>query len=301
MKRETPIGYQIAAVVRLTGLSADTIRAWERRYGLVRPIRDEAGVRRYRRSEILRLQWARQATENGHPIRIVATLSDEELAVLLDRVPDPEKTPETQDGRSVVETVLSAIRECDAERARRTIRNASLLIEPRELILNVFVPLLDEVGRLWSVGEVTVWQEHLLSDVVASAIGTLGKTLDGDRRDGFLFATPPGELHAFGITFAAMLAATHRFTVNNLGANIPASEVVGAAARLRTSCVVVGAPRSAQAAKASAAFLKELERDLPHTIELWIGGPADYAKAPTARTHHIPTLSDFARLLEMRS
>jgi methanogenic corrinoid protein MtbC1 len=298
MDRET-VGCQIAAVVRLTGLSADTIRAWERRHGLVRPLRDDAGVRRYRKFEVVRLQRARQATENGHPIRMVAAMSDDELLALLESGSQPVGTAEIAASQSVVEAILSAIREYDAPRARRTIRNASLLVEPRELILNVFVPLLDEVGRLWSDGEVTVWQEHLLSDLVASAMGTLGKTMDGNRRDAFLFATPPGELHAFGIAFAAMLAASERFSVDNLGPNIPAAEVVHAAARLRTRCVVVGGPRTRQAAKAAAVFLQELERDLPPSVELWIGGPADFV-ATSARTQHVPTLSDFAQLLETR-
>jgi methanogenic corrinoid protein MtbC1 len=225
-------------------------------------------------------------------------MSDAELAALLERPSEPAQAVDSGSA-AIVETVLCAIRECDALRARRTIRNASLLLEPRELILNVFVPLLYEVGRLWSDGEVTIWQEHLLSDVVGSATGMLGKTTDGDRRDGFLFATPPGELHAFGIAFAATLAATERFSVYNLGPNIPAAEVVHAAARLRTRYVVAGTPRSPHTAKTSAVFLKEIERDLPPSVELWIGGPADFSTA-TTRAHHISTLSDFARLLETR-
>lgn len=295
MQRKAPVGYHIAAVARLTGLSADTIRAWERRHGLVRPIRDEAGVRRYRKAEVVRLQRARQATESGHPIRVVAAMSDAELIALLEGVRSPAKIGNTTAAESVVETVISALREYDALRAKRAIRNAALLVDPRELILDVFVPLMHEVGRLWSNGEVAVWQEHLLSDLVASATGTISRTVDGDRRKAFLFATPPGELHAFGIAFAAVLASSERFSVNNLGPNVPAAELVRAATHLGTQFVVVGAPRSPRATGGAAAFVEELERDLPSRIELCIGGPLDFGTP--SRAHHLATLADFADLL----
>lgn len=298
MKGKAPAGYQIAAVARLTGLSADTIRAWERRHGLVRPLRDETGVRRYRKAEIVRLQRARQATERGHAIRIVARMTDKELAALVERTPVPPTTLESAPAHDVVETVLTAMREHDAQRARRTIRNASLLVEPRQLIFDVFVPLMDAVGRLWSEGEVSVWQEHLLSDIVASATGTLTQATGSASRDGFLFATPPGELHAFGITFAAILAAAEGSAVNNLGPNIPATELVRAATHLGTRCVVVGAPRSSHAAKLAVGFLEELEHDLPASIDLFVGGPTDFATA--TRAHNVTTLADFVDLLTAR-
>lgn len=298
MKRKHSAGYHIAAVARMTGLSADTIRAWERRHGLVEPERDATGVRRYRNSEIVRLQRARKATENGHPIRTVAALSDRQLAALLDRLPDAAAAPEPGAAQTLVAAALAAVREYDAPRAKRIVRDASLLIEPRELILNVFVPLMYEVGRLWSAGDIAVWQEHLLSDIVGAAMGTFNRRIDAGRRDGFLFATPPGELHAFGIAFAATLAAAERFSVNNLGPGVPATEIAHAATHLRPAYVVVGAPRSAHCATTSVAFLAELERRLPPRVELWIGGPSDFAAVARTRARHVPTLADFARLLE---
>src|SRR5579871_6191742 len=102
---DTSRPYPIAAVARLTGLTVDTIRAWERRYGLVRPQRDATGKRRYGEAEIARLQRARRATERGYSIGAVATMSDEELLALSERTATPAPAAESA-AELVVQTVL---------------------------------------------------------------------------------------------------------------------------------------------------------------------------------------------------
>ena len=80
--------YSIKAVAQATGLTVETLRAWERRYGVVVPNRDEGGRRVYRAEDVLRLRRLREATERGHPIGRLAGLSDDGLASLLDESTD---------------------------------------------------------------------------------------------------------------------------------------------------------------------------------------------------------------------
>lgn len=79
-------GYAIAAVAHLTGLDPHTIRAWERRYGAVRPRRTAGGTRRYADGDVVRLRLMKALTECGEPIRVAASLSDDELRVRLARL-----------------------------------------------------------------------------------------------------------------------------------------------------------------------------------------------------------------------
>src|ERR1700753_4069767 len=79
--------YRIGAVTRLTGLSADVVRVWERRYGAIRPVRSEAGTRLYSDADVARLRRLRQAVEKGHSIGQAARLSEDEL----DRIVDEEQ------------------------------------------------------------------------------------------------------------------------------------------------------------------------------------------------------------------
>lgn len=85
-------GYRIGAVSRLTGLTADTIRAWEKRHNAVEPIRSEGGTRLYRESDVGRLQLLKALSERGEPIGAVAGLSEEALRERLARhaAPRPE-------------------------------------------------------------------------------------------------------------------------------------------------------------------------------------------------------------------
>ena len=80
--------YSIKAVSQATGLTVETLRAWERRYGIVVPNRDPTGRRVYRAADVLRLRRLREATERGHPIGRLAELSEESLAQLLTEAPD---------------------------------------------------------------------------------------------------------------------------------------------------------------------------------------------------------------------
>jgi DNA-binding transcriptional MerR regulator len=60
--------YSLGAVARLTGLSPHVLRAWERRYGAVRPLRTPGGTRLYRESDVARLRQLRAAVQAGHSI-----------------------------------------------------------------------------------------------------------------------------------------------------------------------------------------------------------------------------------------
>src|SRR6185295_4369927 len=91
--------YLIGTVTKLTGLSADVVRVWERRYGAVRPERSEAGTRLYSDADISRLRRLRQAIEKGHSISQAAKLTEAELDAVIS---DTEKTADASDPYSIV-------------------------------------------------------------------------------------------------------------------------------------------------------------------------------------------------------
>jgi MerR family transcriptional regulator, light-induced transcriptional regulator len=73
------VSYSIGAVARLTGIPVDTVRMWERRYGVVQPQRNEGNKRRYSASDVARLTLIRRLVDRGNPISTVATLSKQQL------------------------------------------------------------------------------------------------------------------------------------------------------------------------------------------------------------------------------
>src|SRR5919205_4676485 len=151
--------YRIGAVTRLTGLSADVVRVWERRYGAVRPARSEAGTRLYSDADIARLRQLRQAVEKGHSIGQAARLSEEELRGV---VSDLAQATDADSPYTVVRArFLEAITRMDVVTADLEMSRAATLFPARDLIKQIAAPLLEEIGQRWAHREFGVAHEHI--------------------------------------------------------------------------------------------------------------------------------------------
>ncbi|HEV3152916.1 MAG TPA: B12-binding domain-containing protein [Candidatus Baltobacteraceae bacterium] len=266
-------GFQIAAVSRMTGLSTDIIRAWERRYALVTPERSAAGVRLYSADDVSRLELAHAAVSLGHPIRRVAALSDDGIRSLIDTTAGTSSRPALQSTATAqtIAQILDAIREYDLVRAEAVLGSAALIFTPMDFILDVLAPFMHEVGTLWENGSLAIAQEHFASNLVRSLIGSMMRMRPPSTDEAMLFVTPPDELHEFGILFSACLASLVGFKAIVLGTGIPAKEVIAAARKIAPARIVAGVVRTTLQAGA-AEFVGELRRALPAQVKICIGG-----------------------------
>lgn len=293
-----PTTHPIAAVARMTGLSVDTLRAWERRYGLVAPRRDGGGVRRYSERDLARLELARAATALGHPIRAVAKLSNDELQRLVGSGSDAESIDPPAE--PMVGAVLAFLERYDLDQAERALNARALLMPAEAFVMDVLVPLMQEVGRRWEAGRLSIAQEHIISYLVRNLVGRLARLRAVDGPCAMVFATPPGEPHEFGIALAACLASMHGLRPCVLGPNLPAGEVVAASRHLRPRTVVIGVTLCVEP-DACAYYVRALNTTLPRRTEIWVGGEGakDRREWPP-RAHHIASLRDFARRIAKR-
>lgn len=288
--------YRIGTVSRMTGLPVDVIRVWERRYKAVEPVRDENGVRLYREDDVARLAQIRRATESGHSVGRVAAMSQDELDALM----NGRLQAEASVMHASVARILSGIRNGDPAQVESALSSASMFVDVRTLALEVLAPVLREAGSLWETGTLSVWEEHLLSWLIRNVTGSLMRSLPRGQSGAILFATPPFELHEFGIALAALLAAARGRPTHNLGINVPADEVVRAARRLQPECVVLGLTQKTVPRALALEFVEDLDEMLPRKTALWLGGSlgAEIAQSMrSARVHAVATLEDFdARL-----
>jgi DNA-binding transcriptional MerR regulator/methylmalonyl-CoA mutase cobalamin-binding subunit len=294
-------GYPIRAVSRLTGLSVDTLRAWERRYNAINPDRRGRG-RTYSEEDIRRLNLLREAVERGHAIGRIAALSDDELHELGARSEVLAARPQRAGRRAEpvaqldLDGVLSAIDRFDYAAAERESQRLALLASPREFINAAIVPLMREVGERWYRGKFTIAHEHMISSILRSLLGSMVRLYArGSAAATLLFATPSGELHEFGILSAAMLAAGGGLGVVYLGPSLPAQEIINAAQRASAQVVVLGL-KGAAASKESLQELKRVARDLPGHIDLWVGGAVSEDVAARVKMTRAAYLQDFAAL-----
>jgi DNA-binding transcriptional MerR regulator len=288
--------YPIRAVSRMTGLSIDTLRAWERRYSAVEPQRGERG-RSYDEADIARLRKLKSAVDRGYSIGRIATMSDEQLSDLLERHQSLSR-PLTEDAvrpdnEAMLGNLLRALADFDWTEVDRELGRLALLLTPRELIHKAVIPLMNSVGTLWHTGEISIAQEHMTSATLRNLLGALIR-LYVRRLPGatLVFATPSGERHEFGILAGAMLAASGGLGAVYLGPDLPAEEIARTAVRVNAKCVVLGW-KAANGFENSLAEIRTLTKLLPKKMELWIGGTPKISEIGTRRAREI---SDFAEL-----
>jgi MerR family transcriptional regulator, light-induced transcriptional regulator len=280
--------YPIRAVAKMTGLSIEVLRSWERRYQVVTPERNNRG-RIYSVADVERLRLLRTAVESGQAIGQIAELSNQELKALITYVPAGDRfetavvndalSPHTEWG-----PLLKAIQCYDHLTVNRELGRLALLLNPVELINQVALPIMNRVGEDWAKGELSIAQEHLISAALRNLLGSMMRMYArAETPAKLLFATPSGELHELGIMAAAMLTAAGGLGYIYLGANIPASEIA-AVVRQKSPQVVVLGMVGAEDMKQSVRELTQITQQLPPAIQIWVGGTdsAQFSKGISA-------------------
>lgn len=259
--------YPIRAAAKLTGLSIDTLRAWERRYQAVVPERSERG-RQYSREQIQRLSLLRDLVERGHAIGQIADLNEEELRGLLTARPAVRQlAPEASGG--MVEPILQAFLDFRYTQANEELGRLAALLSPRDLVYRVVLPLMRETGERTHNQDMGVAQEHLVSAALRNVLGSVMRLYPSQPgAPKMLIATLSGELHEFGILAAAMVASIAGMDVILFGPNLPARELARAAEKTEAAFVVIGSCGDGT----QASDVADLEAGLPPDTELWIGG-----------------------------
>lgn len=274
--------YPIRAVSAMTGVAIDTLRAWERRYGAVTPRRDERG-RLYTDADIRRIRLLRDVVQGGHGIGRVARLPEERLAELAQNA--AVSVTQASDPAHMVDrrALIAALERFDSTTVEQSLARAAALLRPPELMKDLVLPVLAEVGERWHGARAGIAHEHLLSASVRNVLGALMRVhMKSDVPDRLLFATPAGERHEFGTLGAAMLAASGGLGAIYLGPDIPADDIIAVTQVVSVDVVVLGITGANGAGKIDGE-IEEIARRLPPRIELWLGGP--HAPDAAAKLH----------------
>jgi DNA-binding transcriptional MerR regulator len=273
--RETSASYPIRAVSKLTGIGIDTLRAWERRHGAVTPIRDDRG-RVYTDADIARLRLLRGAVEQGHSIGRLAALTDAELRHLAVKAVASAASAVVPARPIAIDTaaLTAALQKYDATAIDQQISRFASALPPLELLRDVLMPVLAQIGDDWHRGPERIAHEHLMSSTMRNILGSfLRLYARPDASPRLLFATLAGERHEIGTLGAAMLAASSGLGVAYLGPDLPAREIVDSVMPAGAQVLVLGLTATSPE-KAKERELRTIVRDLPQEVELWAGGRA---------------------------
>jgi DNA-binding transcriptional MerR regulator/methylmalonyl-CoA mutase cobalamin-binding subunit len=283
--------FPLRVAVRLTGLSAERLRAWEARHAVVQPIRTPGGSRRYRATDLERLRLLREAVDAGHRIGDLAGLDEPGLRACL------ASPAEDAGALHSTEALWHPLARLEVDRVRELLEEKRSALGTLDFARSFAPPFLYEVGRRWAAGELSVAAEHLASSLLSSM---LGAALHAHRpsRTGLtiVFATPSGERHCLGLCVAALTAADAGAAPIYLGAEVPEEDLVESAMRARASVLALGlvtlAPESAEDA------IRRIRSKLSARIEIWIGGAAALRCAPIRGVERIASLDQLKSHVE---
>lgn len=282
--------HSIGIVCRRTGLKSDRVRAWERRYNVVEPVRSEGNQRLYREQDIEKLLLLRRATDAGHRIAQVANLPIDELRQLLEidaggrpLRPSRPLPGETDEASVFVGKALSAIQQLDGERLRQDLAEAMEALSPAAVTQKLLVPLIGDVGDLWAEGGLKVAHEHLATAVLRGFIEDLRSAQRiSENAPRLLVTTPSTERHELGALLAAATATDAGWHVTYLGPDLPAAEIAAAARQRGARAIGLSIVRPGDSDVVREELLT-LRRHLGDTMGLIIGGRAasDYEETAT--------------------
>jgi MerR family transcriptional regulator, light-induced transcriptional regulator len=222
--------FRIGELARRTGVTTPVLRAWERRYGLLRPERTPGGFRTYGPADEERVRAVVERRDAGTPTALAVR------AVLArgDAVPDT-----TIAGiRTALGEALEAFDERAANEALdRLLGGYGLSTALSEGVL----PYLVGLGERWEGGEVTIAQEHFATAIIRGRLMAVARNWGDGRGPRALLACPPGELHDLGLICFGLGLRERGWRITMLGPNTPVDTVSEAAARLRPDLVVLAA------------------------------------------------------------
>jgi DNA-binding transcriptional MerR regulator len=226
MNDTTPI-YNLKAVTKETGLSPATLRAWERRYGLVKPHRSPGGHRLYSRQDIEMLKWLIARQHEGLSISQAVEMWRMQLE---GTQPGIIKTGPSTFRPTMEENILVELREkwvaaCQAFEdiaANQVVDQAFGIAPPETVSIEIFQKGLAQIGQGWYAGTLSVQQEHFASSIATQRLNIIISALPAPTRpESILVACPPGEEHDFILLLCSYLLRRKGWDVLYLGSNVP--------------------------------------------------------------------------------
>lgn len=249
--------YNTKAVVHSTGVPAPTLRAWERRYGILSPRRGENDYRLYSERDMMMVSWLRERVETGMTI-------SQAIALLRSMEPARRRKGRTRTGATgqalsgggmtlsplavperlaladLEQTLLRQFAALDEPGAIRTITQALAVYAVEDVCLILLAPVLEDIGRRWAAGELMVTVEHFATGVIRAQLeGLFRSTPGGEGGPLALVGCAPGELHELGPLMLALFLRRAGVHVVFLGQNVEPEHLIVTIDALHPACVVL--------------------------------------------------------------
>jgi MerR family transcriptional regulator, light-induced transcriptional regulator len=216
---QDPTLLRIGELSRRSGVSPELLRAWERRYRLLRPARSQGGLRLYSLDDLERVRLMQQHLARGVAAAEAAALASEQPAV---RAGDALLT----DAKGELAAALAAF---DEGRAHAVLDSLLATATTDSVLATVVLPYLHELGERWERGEVSVAQEHFATALLRGRLLGLARGWGRGLGPRIVLACAPGEQHDLGLIAFGLALRGRGWRILYLGADTPLTSVADAA------------------------------------------------------------------------
>ena len=217
--------YTIKQASRLTGVSESSLRAWERRYGVVVPVRNESGYRVYDLAAVAAISTMRRLIDQGwSPVEAARAVRSGEVVAKRDEVPIPQPPVPSEQASGVthMQQFLTAASQMDTTGIEKSLDDGFALGSFEHVVDSWLFPTLDALGEGWASGEIDVAGEHAASHAVhrrlSAAFDAAGSR---SRGPAVVVGLPSGSQHELGALAFATAIRRRGLNVLYLGANVP--------------------------------------------------------------------------------
>jgi DNA-binding transcriptional MerR regulator/methylmalonyl-CoA mutase cobalamin-binding subunit len=268
----------ISAVERDTGLSKDTLRVWERRYGFPTPERDAAGERIYSLDQLEKLRLIKRLIDQGFRPRKLVGAPTAELMTLIEqrRGSAASRVPSQTDFSAFME-LLRAHR---ADELRASLGQLVMKHGLQRFVIDCVAPLNVEVGEAWMRGEIEVYEEHLYTEQMQNTLRSaiVGAQPAALQPPKVLLSTFPEEEHALGLLMVEATLLSEGTQCVSLGVQTPLTHIREAAIAGNFDVVALSFS-AAYSSRQAVEGLLSLRGALPERIAMWAGGEGIRDKA----------------------
>jgi MerR family transcriptional regulator, light-induced transcriptional regulator len=241
---------RIGEFARRVGVSPELLRAWERRYGLLQPIRTEGGFRLYTDEDAERVERMKRAVGDG-----LSAAEAARLALVQERATEGA----LEDAR---ERLVTAAHDYDGTALHTIVDDALAGFSLETVLAELIIPALREIGRQWERGKLEVGQEHFASNLVRERLLALARMWGRGSGPLAVLACAPGERHDIGLIAFGLVLRSHGWRILFLGADTPLAALRRAVAQTDPRLVLVASMDSALL-EAAGSELRRLGRSAP--------------------------------------
>jgi MerR family transcriptional regulator, light-induced transcriptional regulator len=239
-------GYlRIGELARRTGTSPELLRAWERRYGLLRPARSHGGFRLYTAADEARIRRMRDYLARGVAAAEAARLAMDAEAAGRDAripgadVPPPVTTAASPPLQAAARELAAALDQFQEERAHAVLDRLLAAYRIETVLRDLLIPYLHDLGERWARGEVSVAQEHFAANLLRGRLLGLARGWGQGHGPAAVLACLPGEQHDLGLLAFGITLQRRGWRIVYLGPDTPIATIHQAIGRLTPDLVVL--------------------------------------------------------------